>query len=152
MQILLTAIGRCKSGPELALFEHYAGRVPWKITVKECELKKPLATDARRGKEAELLLAACKDSDYRIALDEKGEQLGSAKFAAHLKRMRDDGMRKIAFIIGGADGLHESVLARADLMLSLGRLTWPHMLVRGLLAEQLYRAHTILSGHPYHRE
>ena len=86
-----------------------------------------------------------------MALDERGRSLSSAAFADYLGRRRDEGVADLAFVIGGADGLAERVRSRADLVLSLGAPTWPHLLVRGLLAEQLYRAQSILAGHPYHR-
>lgn len=152
MQIVIAAIGKMKSGPERTLFDHYAGRLPWKISVKEHEIKKALEDAARKEREGELLLAACEDCDHVIALDEHGETMSSQSFASHIRKVRDNGARKLAFVIGGADGLHAAVLKRAQLKLSFGRATWPHMLVRGLLAEQLYRVHTILTGHPYHRE
>lgn len=151
MNIVLAAIGRARAGPERALFDTYAGRLPWKIDVKELEIKKELAADVRRAREGELLLGAIPDGARVVALDERGKNDGSAAFAARLGKWRDDGVRAVAFLIGGADGLDEPVRKRADLVLSLGAMTWPHLLVRGLLAEQLYRAHCILSGHPYHR-
>jgi len=152
MHIFIAAIGKFKSGPEQALYEHYAKRVPWKMTLKEFDIKKPQSVLQRKEQEAELLLTACKTAEYLIALDEKGKELTSTAFAGHLQKVRDRDARTIAFIIGGADGLHETVLARVQLTLSFGRITWPHLLVRGLLAEQIYRAHTILNHHPYHRE
>lgn len=152
MQVILATIGKFKSGPEAELFEHYTKRLPWKLTLKEFDLKKPLPSEQRKLQEAELLLGACKEADHIIALDEIGKDIGSLAFAAHLQRREDAGDRRIAFIIGGADGLHDSVRKRANLLLSFGRVTWPHLLVRGLLAEQLYRAYTILQNHPYHRE
>lgn len=151
LNITIAAIGRARSGPEQALFETYAARLPWKIAVKELEIKKELAADVRRAREGELLLGAIPEGARVVALDERGKGEGSAAFAARLGRWRDDGIRAVAFLIGGADGLDEPVRKRADLVLSLGAMTWPHLLVRGLLAEQLYRAHSILSGHPYHR-
>lgn len=87
-----------------------------------------------------------------IALDERGKQLDSRGFAAALGRFADDGRREIAVLIGGADGLDGETRAAADMAVSFGRLTWPHLLARVMLAEQLYRAHTILTGHPYHRD
>jgi 23S rRNA (pseudouridine1915-N3)-methyltransferase len=152
MNILIAAIGKYKSGPERALFEHYSARCAWKITLKEWESKKNLPPAARQAEEGAWLLAACKDAEHLIALDEGGKELSSTEFATHLCKQRDNSVRNIAFIIGGADGLHDNVLKKANLTLSLGRVTWPHLLVRGLLAEQLYRAQSILSGHPYHRE
>lgn len=151
MQITVAAVGRAKPGAERDLFDSYAGRLPWRIALKEIEIKKELATDVRRAREAEALLAAVPDGARIVALDERGKSEGSEAFAKRLGKWRDDGARTIAFLIGGADGLDESLRKRADLVLSFGALTWPHMLVRAMLAEQLYRAHTILTGHPYHR-
>ena len=87
-----------------------------------------------------------------MALDERGRQLGSRDFAQKLGAWRDQGVAEIAFVIGGADGLAESLRRRADLTLSLGQMTWPHMLARAMLVEQIYRAQQILAGHPYHRD
>ena len=137
---------------ELALFEHYASRLAWKITVKEYELKKPLPLQQRKDQEGEWLLNASKEADYLIALDEKGKTLSSNEFAGVLEKTASSLGGHIAFIIGGADGLSDEIRNQANLMLSFGRLTFPHMLVRGLLAEQLYRSHTIITNHPYHRE
>ena len=109
--------------------------------------------DASRRKtiEAEALLAAVPEEALVVALDEHGKALTSAAFAQWLGERRDDGQRDVAFLIGGADGLDITVLDRAGLRLSLGRMTWPHLMARLLLVEQIYRAHTILTGHPYHR-
>ena len=151
MNILIAAIGRARAGAEQELFASYAARLPWRVDVKEIEIKKDLTTDVRRAREGEALLAAVPAGARVVALDERGKNEGSAAFAARLGRWRDDGLRSVAFLIGGADGLDETVRKRADLLMSLGAMTWPHLLVRGLLAEQLYRAHCILTGHPYHR-
>jgi 23S rRNA (pseudouridine1915-N3)-methyltransferase len=102
--------------------------------------------------EADKLLAQIPKNAVLVALDERGESLDSGTFAQRLGAWRDAGRADLAFVIGGADGLDEEVRRRADLLLSFGRLTWPHMLVRGMLAEQLYRAQQILAGHPYHRD
>ena len=102
-------------------------------------------------REATLLLEALPGDAATVALDEAGKELSSEQFAKQLGRWRDDGRATIAFMIGGADGLTGEVRDRADLVLSLGRQTWPHMLVRAMLAEQLYRAWSINTGHPYHR-
>ncbi len=88
----------------------------------------------------------------RVMLDEKGEVLGSVEFARRLERWRDDGVREARFLIGAADGFDEAERAGADLLLSFGRATWPHLLARAMLAEQLFRATSILANHPYHRE
>jgi 23S rRNA (pseudouridine1915-N3)-methyltransferase len=144
-----------KSGPEQALFEHYAARVKPAIALKEVEEKRPLSSAELKAREAELLLAALEESKGKravVVLDERGKQLGSRDFAVRLQRFEDDGTGEIAFLIGGADGHGQAVLDRADLKLSLGTMTWHHMMVRAMLAEQLYRAQAILAGHPYHRD
>ena len=103
------------------------------------------------AEEAGRLIAALPAGGMVVALDERGKSLTSPDFAGHVGRARDAGRGAFAFVIGGPDGLAGEVRARADLVLSFGALTWPHQLVRVLLAEQLYRAMTILAGHPYHR-
>lgn len=144
-------MGKAKAGPERALYESYLARLPWRVDLKEIEIKKDLAVDVRRAREGEALLAAIPDGARIVALDERGRTESSEAFATRLGRWRDDGARTVGFIIGGADGLDESVRKKAQLVLSFGALTWPHMLVRAMLAEQVYRAQSILAGHPYHR-
>jgi 23S rRNA (pseudouridine1915-N3)-methyltransferase len=151
VQILIAAVGKAKPGPERDLFDAYVARLPWRVDLKEIEIRKESAVAKRRAKEAEALLKAVPQGARIICLDETGIALASEKFAARVKGWRDGGARHLAFLIGGADGHDESVRKAADLVLSLGPMTWPHMLVRAMLAEQLYRAHAILSGHPYHR-
>jgi 23S rRNA (pseudouridine1915-N3)-methyltransferase len=151
VHIFVAAIGKAKPGAERDLFTSYVARLPWRVDVKEIEIKKEMAVDVRRTREGEALLAVVPDGARIVALDERGRSDTSEAFAKRLGVWRDDGARGVAFLIGGADGLDEALRKRADLILSLGALTWPHMLVRALLAEQLYRAHTILTGHPYHR-
>jgi len=151
MNIIISAIGKLK-GVELTLYEHYTKRLAWKITSHEFEIKKQLTQQQRKHEEAAKLFVPCKNAGHIIALDEKGKELGSNELASHIQKCQLHGASSIAFIIGGADGLDDSIRKRADLLLSFGRVTWPHLLVRGLLAEQLYRAHSIISGHPYHRE
>lgn len=152
MKITIATIGKAKADAASELFATYAKRLPWSVTVKELDEKKPLPTEARKEREAELLLEAARGADRIIALDERGKELSSAQFAGEIKKWQDQGCSHLAFLIGGQDGLHDSIRKAAHLTLCLGRMTWPHMLVRPLLAEQLYRAHTILTNHPYHRE
>ena len=152
MRIALVAVGRAKPGPALALYELYAERLAWPITLTEIEERRPLKPAALKAREGELLLAALPRGASVVALDETGRHMTSRDFATLLGRWRDEGARDIALVIGGAEGLSEAVKARADLVLALGSMTWPHMLVRALVAEQLYRAQSILSGHPYHRD
>ena len=151
MNILIAAIGRAKPGPERDLYESYVKRLPWRVDLKEIEIKKEQSVDVRRTREGEALLAAVPEGARIVVLDERGNACDSAKFAAKMGAWRDDGIRQVTFLIGGADGHEEMVRRRADVMLNFGQMTWPHMLVRAMLAEQLYRAHSILSGHPYHR-
>ncbi len=151
MRMTLCAVGRAKAGPERTLFDHYKSRMTSPFDLCEVEDRKRLSGAELKQREAELLFAQVPDGAVIVALDERGKNLTSPELAARLGNWRDDGRRDIAFIIGGADGLDENVRNRADLLISFGKLTWPHMLVRALLAEQLYRAQCILSGHPYHR-
>jgi 23S rRNA (pseudouridine1915-N3)-methyltransferase len=151
LRIAIVAVGRARDGPERALFRSYVERLPWGVKLVEVEAKGRASGAAElKQREAELLLAAMPDGALAIALDERGRQFSSAAFAERLGRWRDEGVEP-AFLIGGADGLGEAVRRRAALLLSLGAMTWPHMLARAMLAEQLWRAHAILSGHPYHR-
>ena len=151
MKIIVAAIGRAKAGPERDLFQTYTSRLRWPVQLKEIEIKKELDTNIRRTREGVALLAAIPEHARIIVLDENGKNDTSKEFAIRLGEWRDAGTATVAFIIGGADGIDGAVRNRADTILSFGTLTWPHMLVRALLAEQIYRAHAILSGHPYHR-
>ena len=156
MRMTLIAVGRSKPGPPREIYDHYAGRLGHgplgALALKEVEERRPLSPEELKRREAELLLGAAPKGAHIIALDEAGKALTSAAFAGLLGRWRDAGVREIAFLIGGAEGLDRSVREAAALTLSLGPMTWPHLLVRALLAEQLYRAQSILTGHPYHRE
>lgn len=151
MRLSLIAVGRLKPGPLDALAQHYAERIQWPLSVREVEEKRKLPAQEMIEREGALLLAALPPSAVLVALDERGRQLTSAAFAERVGRWRDAGTSDLAFVIGGADGLAEAVRERAQLVLSLGAMTWPHLLARGLLLEQLYRAQQILAGHPYHR-
>jgi 23S rRNA (pseudouridine1915-N3)-methyltransferase len=155
MRCHLIAVGKASKGtPERALFETYAGRLvpPFSLDLREVEEKKRVSGAELKKREADLLLGAVPDGAVVVALDERGKALSSRDFATRIEVWRDAGARDVAFLIGGADGLGDAVRARADLVLNLGRLTWPHMLVRALVAEQVFRAQCILSNHPYHRD
>lgn len=151
MRVTIAAVGRARPGPMRELFDEYVGRSPWPVTLREVDARKGLAGIALRREEGSLLAAAIPAGAAVVVLDERGRDLDSAAFARTLGRWRDDSRGDIAFVIGGADGHDDAIRDRADLLLSFGRLTWPHMLARAMLAEQIYRAQTILSGHPYHR-
>ena len=149
-----------KQGPERELVARYLDRAvltgkPLGLTgfgVTELTESRASSSPARKADEAKNIHEHMPENGMIIALDEHGKSLGSDDFAQKLARWRDDGKPALSFVIGGADGLDPDFVKRADLTLSFSPLTWPHQLVRIMLAEQLYRATTILSGHPYHRE
>lgn len=151
MRLHIVAIGRAKPGPERDLYEQFARRLVPPPVLREVEERRQLPPDRMKLRQGELLLAALPEGARVVALDERGKGLDSATLARRLADWRDQGTGDLAFVIGGADGLSDSVRARAELVWSLGPSTWPHMLVRALVAEQLYRADSILKGHPYHR-
>ena len=155
MQFHIATVGRFGSGPahaaERALYERFAERLTPPPVLIEVEEKRPLPVAERMRREGQLLLGAVPAGAFVIALDERGRVLTSVAFAERLGRLRDEGCRQAALLIGGADGLDEPVRRTAGLILSLGAMTWPHLLVRGLVVEQLFRAQSILAGHPYHR-
>ena len=122
------------------------------MTIVELEVRQHLPAAVQKAREAALILAALPARARLIALDERGAMWSSNGLADRLAAWRDQGVAELAFAIGGADGLGAEVLDRAEATLSLGPMTWPHLLVRSLLLEQLYRAQQILAGHPYHRE
>jgi len=151
MKITVIAVGRAKSGPEKDLYDNYARRITLPFNLKEVEEKKPLSGAELKRREAELILARVPEGAMLVALDETGKTMTSPAFAKKLGEWRDESIRNVVFVIGGADGLDDSVRKRANLVICFGKMTWPHMLVRGMLAEQIYRGLTILAGHPYHR-
>ena len=159
MRLLIAAVGRLKQGPEQDLFAHYIARAEAAgrklglgplASVEIAESRKDTAP-LRLAAEAASLLTKCGGAQTMICLDPKGKEFSSEKFAQTLAKYRDSGRQSLAFLIGGADGLGEQALAKADLSLSLGAMILPHGLARIVLAEQIYRAATILAGHPYHR-
>ncbi|MAU98800.1 MAG: 23S rRNA (pseudouridine(1915)-N(3))-methyltransferase RlmH [Fulvimarina sp.] len=159
MRLSIAAIGRMKQGPDKALVERYLGRltsVGGQVGLDYRGLKEAvesrLQTVAeRRREEAGKLVAGLEEGCVRIVFDERGKSLSSADFAALLGGLRDDGRRELCFFLGGPDGHDPDLAASADRLLSFGKMTFPHQIARLMLAEQLYRAATILSGHPYHR-
>ncbi len=152
MRILLLAVGRDRRGPAAELVETYLKRCPWRIEPVEIPQRTQGDRPRRLAEEALKIRQALPEGAALIALDERGENLTSRDLAERIERFRDDGRPALAFIIGGADGLDPSLAERADLRVAFGQATWPHRLVKVMLAEQLYRASTISSGHPYHRD
>ena len=139
MLLHLIVRGKIGRGPEAELVDRYLKRIAWPVKVTELP--------ESGGKTPETASGA-----ITILLDEKGEALNSLAFAKKLERWRDEGRREARFLIGGADGFGDAERTKADLLLSFGKATWPHLLARAMLAEQLFRATSILANHPYHRE
>jgi 23S rRNA (pseudouridine1915-N3)-methyltransferase len=135
----IVARGRIGRSPEAELVERYLARVSWPTKISELP--------DRGGK-----MPALPPGAITVILDEKGKSLGSVAFAEQLAQWRDNGVREARFLIGAADGFDDAERGQADLLLSFGAMTWPHMLARAMLSEQLWRAVSILAGHPYHRE
>lgn len=145
----LIAVGRLRDGPEAELFARYNARLRPALTLTELPEARGAPAEIKR-REGAALLAALPDNALVVALDQAGEMPDSLRFATLLERWLGSS-RRVCFLIGGAEGLDGPVLARADAALSLGPMTWPHFLARAMLAEQVYRARSIASGHPYHR-
>jgi len=146
MHITLSVIGKLKDPALKTLYEEYKKRLDWKIAVNEFETK------GSPRQESDLLLNSLPPSSFLITLDEKGENLKSEEFATLLNDIQIHHQGKVVFVIGGASGLTEDIKSKAQKSLSFGRMTWPHLLVRVMFMEQIYRAQQILKGHPYHRE
>lgn len=146
MKVHIIAIGKCKkNSPEASLIEEYVKRSNWKIDIKEKD-------NADQAAEAEFLTSSIVPNSKVVVLDERGENLKSVDLAKKIENWQVNGCSDICFLIGGADGHLQSTRDKADLLLSFGKQTLPHMLFRAVLAEQIYRIQTIISGHPYHRE
>jgi 23S rRNA (pseudouridine1915-N3)-methyltransferase len=139
MLLHIVARGRIGRGPEAELVERYLARVAWPTKVTELP--------DRGGR-----IPSLPPGGVTVILDEKGKSLGSIAFADQLGRWRDNGVRETRFLIGAADGFDDADRTSADLLLNFGTMTWPHLMARAMLAEQLWRAASILAGHPYHRE
>jgi 23S rRNA (pseudouridine1915-N3)-methyltransferase len=160
MRVLLAAVGRLKQGPERELAERYRKRAAdlgRRIGLQGfdiVEIKESRAVDRERRMLEESIAIAnlLPDRAVTAILDERGEDTGSAAFAGRLQAWQAAGQAAVVFILGGADGLAPSLREKADFTLAFGASTWPHQLVRIMLLEQLYRAVTILGGHPYHRQ
>ena len=149
MRLVVAAVGRAGDDPAGRIFESYRRRLPWPLELREVRT----GGGGKTGRECEAaaLLKGLPQGAFVAALDGRGKALTSEAFAARIADVRDRGTQVMAFLIGGPEGLGAPVLARADMTLSLGPMTWPHLLARAMLGEQLWRAASILSGHPYHR-
>jgi 23S rRNA (pseudouridine1915-N3)-methyltransferase len=159
MRLVVIAIGRLKQGPERELADRYLKRfddIGRKLGFHGLEIHEIPESRARDpatriAEEAAAILAAIPAKSVLVALDERGDNVDSAAFARHLGRWRDESAGHTIFVIGGADGLSPDLRRKSRLSLAFGSATWPHQMVRVMLLEQLYRAATILAGHPYHR-
>lgn len=151
LKIDIIAVGRLRNGPFFDLYQDYSKRIKWSVSLYEIESKQkdPMAVQLE---EAKKIQEHIKDSAFLIIMDEKGNGLRSLDFAQTIENLQNTGESHIQFVIGGADGLTDAVKGQANLLLSFGQQTWPHMLARVMLLEQIYRAQQILVGHPYHRE
>ena len=159
MRIHIGAIGKLKKSPEHSLSDEYFDRVRklgrtsgiTALDIKEYPESQAASANLRKSDEAIRLLAGCPPHSTIIILDENGTQLSSQKLATRIGRFRDEGVQTLAFLIGGPDGHDNDLLAKGALKIAFGSMTWPHRLVRIMLAEQIYRSITILLNHPYHR-
>jgi 23S rRNA (pseudouridine1915-N3)-methyltransferase len=159
MRVIVIAIGRPKQGPERELSDRYRERfddIGRKLGFRGLqihEIPESRGRDAARriAEEADAIAAAIPEKSMLVALDERGENIDSTAFSRYLGGWRDQGTGHTIFMIGGADGLSPELRARAKLRIAFGSASWPHQMVRVMLLEQLYRAATILAGHPYHR-
>ena len=146
MKINIIAIGKCKkNSPEYAIIEEYSKRSSWQINIKEKD-------NSNQKDEAIFLTSSIPNNAKTIVLDERGQNLKSTELAKIIENWQLNGTSEICFLIGGADGHLQSTRDKGDLILSFGKLTLPHMLMRAVLSEQIYRIQTIISGHPYHRD
>ena len=159
MRITLICVGRMKSGPERELFDRYFTRLKGMarsvgvadVELREIEESRARRPEERREEEAAAILKTLGARDAIVALDERGASPSSQEWATDIARARDGARSAYAVVIGGPDGLSPSLRAGAGKVISFGAMTWPHQLVRVMASEQLYRALSILSGHPYHR-
>ena len=152
MNIVIASIGKFGNSPHQKVYELYLKRLPWKIDLKELEIKAKISGDLLKEKEGQLLMQAVRSCQQFIVLDEKGQNLDSREFALLLNQTKSTSINNLGFIIGGADGVADSVKKSAKHVISLGKMTFPHLMVRSILLEQIYRAYSIINNHPYHRE
>ena len=154
MNINIISIGKFNNSDFKQSFLTYINRINWQINLKELELRKhnnKSNSQITIAKEEELILKNLDKESYLIALDEKGIQFSSVEFSRFLQDRLLEAHKSIAFAIGGSNGLGKKILDKSQKKISLGKMTFPHMMVRVILAEQIYRSQAILSGHPYHK-
>jgi 23S rRNA (pseudouridine1915-N3)-methyltransferase len=151
LKIDIIVVGKVKKGPWHELIDDYIARTKWPVHLIEVESK---FTDskAQQSHEQRLILEKLDENSFVIVMDERGDGLRSLDFAQTLQKIQSTGSDKITFLIGGAEGFTDEIRQKANMMMSFGQQTWPHVMVRVMLLEQIYRAQQIIVGHPYHRE
>jgi 23S rRNA (pseudouridine1915-N3)-methyltransferase len=151
MNLTIAVVGRIKKGPERSLWDIYAKRLRWPLSLIEVEAKNVIGIEQIKKKEADLLLAKVPKTSVIVALDQNGLVASSAEFAKKIGEWQNNGINNLVLVVGGSDGLDSTVLDKAQMIMSMGQMTWPHKLARVMLLEQLYRAQCILNNHPYHK-
>lgn len=151
LKIDVIVVGKVKKGSWYDLIEDYIKRTKWALNVIEVE-SKYTESKAQQAHEQRLILEKLDEDSFIIVMDERGDGLRSLDFAQTIQKIQSTGADKITFLIGGAEGFTDDIRNKANMMLSFGQQTWPHVMVRVMLLEQIYRAQQIIAGHPYHRE
>lgn len=152
MRVSILAIGKNRGGVFKDLYEFYATRIQWEIQLVELEVRKTLDWKKQRLNETKKLLSSAPKGSLIVILDEAGKLITSRALSDWINNQIDIGAKDVSFLIGGSHGLDLSAISSPNLTISLGRVTWPHLMIRGMIAEQLYRAQQIRKNHPYHRE
>jgi 23S rRNA (pseudouridine1915-N3)-methyltransferase len=152
MQITILAVGKIRNGIFNQLYELYVKRLRWEIILYEIESHNKKSGEEQQKDESMRLITLIPSDACVITLDERGKLLSSRELASWVEQKIEEGTKDICLIIGGPNGLGPDILFKSNLILALGRATWPHLMVRGMIAEQIYRVQQILSGHPYHRD
>ena len=152
MRVSILAIGKNRKGVFKDLYEFYATRIQWEIQLVEVEVRKTLDWKKQRLNETKKLLSYVSKGSLIVVLDESGNLLTSRALSGWINNQINNGIKDVSFLIGGAHGLDLSAISSPSLVISLGRVTWPHLMIRGMISEQLYRAQQILQNHPYHKD
>ena len=152
MRITILAVGKIRNSIFNQLYELYVKRLRWEILLYEIESHNKKSWHEQQKDESIRLIALIPNNSCVITLDERGKLLSSRELASWVEEKIEEGTKDICLIIGGPNGLDPNILLKSNLILALGRATWPHLMVRGMIAEQIYRVQQILSGHPYHKD
>lgn len=150
MKITVITVGKSRKSKYADLLKEYSGRIRWNLEIQEIESRSP-SPQIQQKEECEKILSLLQSDKYVIAMDQRGKSISSPDFANKINQLQNEAIPHIVFVIGGSEGLNEEIRNRANFLMSFGHQTWPHMLARTMLLEQIYRAQQILSGHPYHK-